>query len=234
METLNFDTIFRMRKESSLSVLDERASLLLFKLGERLPRGAWKVLEYSGDGILWLTFTISLIVIGCSSMFHRRELDSRDSTRSSLAQDSLLMGVNLLLGLLLDLAEVGLLKVLFRRPRPRHNSIAKDMNIIVSADAYSFPSGHSSRVSFLAQFALVFFGEQHHAISVVFLWAFIVALSRCMMGRHYCSDVIVGLALGYVTIYLLTRGSMERNTLLCTKESLSEMLSRVLPVRQHP
>lgn len=214
-----------MKKELSWSVLDERASLRLFRIGERLPRGAWKVLEYSGDGILWLTFAITLIAIGWLSTFNSTAWGSNDSYSSSLAQDSLEIGVNLLIGLLLDLAEVGLLKVIFRRPRPRHNSLAKDMNIIISADAYSFPSGHSSRVSFLAQFAVVFFCEQHSIIFAVFLWAFIVALSRCMMGRHYCSDVIVGLILGYGTIILLTRGSMERNALLCTKESLVEMLS---------
>lgn len=221
-----------MVKASSWSQLDERTSLWLFNLGEGLPRSIWKGLEYSGDGILWLTFAVTLIGIGCSFVIKSNQIDSRDEP--SLALDSLLIGVNLLAGLLLDLVEVGLLKVIFRRPRPNYNSLAKDMNIIVPVDAYSFPSGHSSRASFLAQFALVFFREEQLVIFAVFLWALIVGLSRCMMGRHYCSDVFLGLLLGYGTISILTRGSvLERSNLLCTNDCLTQMLSKVFAMRQH-
>lgn len=226
-----------MSNASSWSRADERASLWFFKLGKRLPRSAWKVLEYSGDGILWLILAATLIGIGFSNKLRTVESsydnNLQDANRPTLAEYSLLMGVNLLIGLVIDLIEVGLLKMIFKRPRPHHNTFAKDMNIIVPVDAFSFPSGHSSRVSFLAQYALLFFPMHHPLNLVVVIWAITVALSRCMMGRHYCSDVFAGLLLGYGTTWLLTKGAMERNSMLCTEECISEMLSKGFAVRQH-
>ena len=37
------------------------------------------------------------------------------------------------------------------------------------------------------------------------IWAFTVALSRCIMGRHYFSDVLGGLLLGFITIFLISK-----------------------------
>ncbi|KAJ6695636.1 hypothetical protein OIU74_014699 [Salix koriyanagi] len=70
---------------------------------------------------------------------------------------------SLLLGLLLDLAAVGLIKILFRRPRPPYNHLSS-MSTPVSADHFSFPSGHSSRVSFVA--ALVFLYKEAIEVAV--------------------------------------------------------------------
>ena len=36
-------------------------------------------------------------------------------------------------------------------------------------------------------------------------WAVVVAFSRCMMGRHYLSDVLAGLLLGVATLAILTQ-----------------------------
>lgn len=37
------------------------------------------------------------------------------------------------------------------------------------------------------------------------MWAVIVAFSRCVMGRHYLSDVVAGLLLGVLTIAFVTQ-----------------------------
>ncbi|CAK7355824.1 unnamed protein product [Dovyalis caffra] len=129
---------------------------------------------------------------------------------------------SLLLGLLLDLAAVGLIKILFRRPRPPYNHLSS-MSTPVSADHFSFPSGHSSRVSFVA--ALVFLykevieaavvevrdkggvcgrwvGEEGKLVKVVVVgvcvWAVVTAVSRVLLGRHYFFDVFAGLCLGVI------------------------------------
>ncbi|KAG5249192.1 lipid phosphate phosphatase beta [Salix suchowensis] len=129
---------------------------------------------------------------------------------------------SLLLGLLLDLAAVGLIKILFRRPRPPYNHISS-MSTPVSADHFSFPSGHSSRVSFVA--ALVFLykeaievavvelrekggvfgswvGEEGKLVDVVVVgvcaWAVVTAISRVLLGRHYFFDVFAGFCLGVI------------------------------------
>lgn len=191
----------------ALSKLDERLSLQLFQSGRAIPRSVWKILEYSGDGILWLMVATLIIIAGiCDSGLDASGCSALKGYRLFEAiDDCLSLGVNLLLGLLIDLVEVGLLKAIFKRPRPLHNEISKDMNVIVPVDAYSFPSGHSSRVSFLAQLAILMLPIQGYRLVVV-SWALLVSCSRCIMGRHYCSDVVAGLILGTVTTVLLTRG----------------------------
>lgn len=42
------------------------------------------------------------------------------------------------------------------------------------------------------------------------VWALTVAFSRCVMGRHYLSDVIAGLMLGVLTVALVTQVSFMR------------------------
>ncbi|XP_034888117.1 probable lipid phosphate phosphatase beta isoform X2 [Populus alba] len=129
---------------------------------------------------------------------------------------------SLLLGLLLDIATVGLVKILLRRPRPPYNHLSS-MSTPVSADHFSFPSGHSSRVSFVA--ALVFLykevmevaavearekggvfgswvGEDGKLVDVVVVgvcvWAIVTAVSRVLLGRHYFFDVFAGFCLGVI------------------------------------
>lgn len=45
-------------------------------------------------------------------------------------------------------------------------------------------------------------------LAAVTTWALVVALSRCMMGRHYLSDVIAGLLLGVGTMWCVSRGDL--------------------------
>jgi len=110
-----------------LTALDVRLSNALFRAGTSVPRWVWKLFEYSGDGIVWLAVTIAAALSPLSSPAAR------------------CLWVNFLLGLLLDLIEVGLLKGLVRRSRPSYNALAKDMVVVVAVDHFSFPSGHSSR-----------------------------------------------------------------------------------------
>lgn len=205
---------------------DERISSWLFTVGTRVPRGAWTVLEYSGDGIVWLSIAVAFVSLGFSKTVETMRNVSKISFQGDfLVDDSLLIGLNLLAGLIIDLLEVGILKVAFKRPRPHHNTITKDMRILVPVDAFSFPSGHSSRVSFLAQFACLLFPKQHLLMYSVLVWASMVALSRCMMGRHYCSDVVGGLLLGYPTMLLLTKGLVAKHSLLFSRDSIALLLS---------
>lgn len=216
---------------SALSQLDNRVSSWLFSLGTRVPRIFWKVLEYSGDGIVWLILAVTLVGVGISHTLERKENVFHASKRVYPSiNNSLVVGFNLLVGLVIDLIEVGVLKMIFKRPRPHHNKLSRDMNVLVSVDAYSFPSGHSSRASFIAQFALLLYPEYHSWKVGVIIWACVVAQSRCMMGRHYCSDVLAGLLLGYGTIMLLTKGGVSRNSLLCRDECIAELLSTGLAI----
>ncbi|KAF8092482.1 hypothetical protein N665_0413s0024 [Sinapis alba] len=121
-----------------------------------------------------------------------------------------------LLGLLLDLIFVGIVKLIFRRARPAYNH--PSMSAAVSADHYSFPSGHASRVFFVAASVHFFTSVAIEApgysfldgwvrdrgdgvvkgevLMVVWIWATVTALSRILLGRHYVLDVAAGACLG--------------------------------------
>lgn len=136
-----------------------------------------QLLEVSGHGVPWLLG--ALYCLARSSSWAGREV---------------LM--NLLFALLLDLLLVALIKGLVRRPRPAHNQM--DMFLAVSVDRYSFPSGHATRAALATRFIL-----KHLVLAVplrvlVVLWAFVVGLSRVMLGRHNVTDVAFGFLLGYL------------------------------------
>ena len=89
-----------------------------------------------------------------------------------------LLWLNLLIGLLGDLVYVGFIKASAARARPGYNK--DDMFLTVSVDRYSFPSGHSTRVAYLAMFFI------HYGASgpMMFLWAVCVGLSRIVLGKQ--------------------------------------------------
>lgn len=122
-------------------------------VGARVPRYIWKLLEYSGDGLVWLFITSLLLVLTvCAHTCGGVELEKNSSSgRYGLH----VVGVNLLLGIVVDLVQVGILKGVCKRPRPAHNAKAKDMKLVVAVDAYSFPSGHSSRCARFGIYALL-------------------------------------------------------------------------------
>lgn len=140
-------------------------------------RPLMKLLEISGHGIPWLLGTLYCL-----------------SRSDSWAGREVLM--NLLFALLLDLLLVALLKGLVRRRRPAHNQM--DMFVTLSVDKYSFPSGHATRAALVSRFIL-----KHLVLAIplrvlVVLWAFILGLSRVMLGRHNVTDVAFGFFLGYM------------------------------------
>ncbi|XP_074053559.1 polyisoprenoid diphosphate/phosphate phosphohydrolase PLPP6 [Macrotis lagotis] len=141
-----------------------------------------KLLEVSGHGLPWLG--------GTAYCLYRSD---------SWAGREVLL--NLLFALLLDLALVALLKGAVRRRRPPHNRA--DMFFTFSVDRYSFPSGHATRAALVARFVL-----RHLVLAVplrvlVLLWAFVLGLSRVMLGRHNVTDVAFGFAFGYLQYSLV-------------------------------
>ncbi len=106
---------------------DTDLSLAFYKsVGSRLPRAFYKALEHTGSGLLWLPLAVALFLApNASQKMHA-------------------LAANLFLGLLIDLAYVGLQKGIVRRPRPVYNN-ASDFLLVVKVDQYSFPSGHSAR-----------------------------------------------------------------------------------------
>ena len=91
---------------------------------------------------------------------------------------------------------VGSLKAIVRRQRPAHNQ--EDMFGTISVDRFSFPSGHATRATTVACFIVVHFLSGTYLVYPLILWAVLVIASRVLLGRHYVSDVFVGVIIGVV------------------------------------
>ncbi|KAJ0048475.1 hypothetical protein Pint_15899 [Pistacia integerrima] len=109
-----------------------------------------------------------------------------------------------LLGLLLDLLLIGLVKSIFRRSRPHYNP---SMIPAVSVDNFSFPSGHASRVFYIAGFAYLFtvFNGTGWFLVSVWTWALLTSVSRVLLGRHFVLDVFAGACLGVLEAMFVFR-----------------------------
>lgn len=97
-----------------------------------------------------------------------------------------------------------------RRPYMDHPSIdlhrpidsSSDINNI-HAQGFSFPSGHSTNVVCLFV-GLSNYKKEKKYFYLALLIAFLVGLSRVVVGAHYPSDVIAGWALGFITLFIVT------------------------------
>eukprot|EP00064_Thunnus_orientalis_P018800 superscaffoldBa00004456_g18906 len=74
---------------------------------------------------------------------------------------------------------------------------------IVAMDTYSFPAAHASRAIMVSKFLL-----NHLVLAVplrilLYLWAFLVGMSRVLLGKHHLSDVGCGFALGFLHFRLV-------------------------------
>ena len=99
------------------------------------------------------------------------------------------LGWDLLLTVMITAVLVGLLKGIFRRQRPKAKRA-------FATDKYSFPSGHAARATAVA-ITLAF--HQPLLAPVWLIWAVLVGLARVALSRHYLSDVIGGMSVGFIT-----------------------------------
>jgi len=96
------------------------------------------------------------------------------------------------------------IKAAVNRPRPA----VSDPTLIALEDAriHSFPSGHTSSAFALAT-SVSLDHPQWYVIAPAYLYASLVAYSRCYLGVHYPSDVLAGAALGTASAWITHRGA---------------------------
>lgn len=197
--------------------LDTAVSLHLYTFFQPiLPFSFLKSLELSGDGRLFFPIILSILLT-------TTPIATLTTTFSS---PSTLLLLNLLIGSLLDLLLIGLIKHLIQRPRPVYN---KNMFLSFAVDHWSFPSGHSSRVSFIATFCFFYSNHIREALLtnllnldaksaiveyfavLVGVWAAITSVSRVLLGRHFVLDVVAGGCLGVLEGLLVFRALNYEN-----------------------
>ena len=108
-----------------------------------------------------------------------------------------------------------LIKHAVGRIRPLNDEfmVAQGLHILERGGGYSFFSAHSANSFGLA--CSTFFGMKRCLMAVpkwlkaygwwMFFWAFMVAISRIFVGKHYLGDVIVGILVGSLTGYCFAR-----------------------------
>lgn len=108
---------------------------------------------------------------------------------------------------------------------PFSNIDVKVLQHWIEEAGYSFPSGHSFNAFLLATvfaFSLYTAGRKqfHKYYALPFVWAFLVALSRVVIGAHTPLDVSVGAALGLLISLLFLYFDSTRKWIIHRKKTI--------------
>ncbi len=119
------------------------------------------------------------------------------------------VGMNILVGLV----ATPMLKNIFFRRRPYfdHESIKILKPVDASADiydisaqGYSFPSGHSTNSAILYSSLPMYKKKKKFLRVIAILVPFLVGLSRVMLGAHYVTDVLCGWTVGALLMFTVS------------------------------
>jgi len=130
------------------------------------------LLAHSGDSWFWLIGLGLLWWVGTDYWKH--------------------LALVMIIGIGVTALVVLVIKFTVRRRRPQ----GEWGRIYRSTDPHSFPSGHAARSTMLAVIALGM-GPLWLGLSLL-LWVPLVGLARIILGVHYPSDILAGMALGIV------------------------------------
>ncbi len=136
----------------------------------RFKRALAVVLAHSGDSWFWLIGLGLLWWLG--------------------AEEWKQLALVMIIGIAVTAVIVLVIKFTVRRRRPQ----GEWGRIYRSTDPHSFPSGHAARSSMLAVIALGL-GPLWLGLSLL-VWVPLVGLARIILGVHYPSDILAGMALG--------------------------------------
>ena len=126
--------------------------------------------------------------------------------------DSIYLILGILLTILVsDQFTSTFMKPFFERFRPCHDpEIGYLVHIVKKCGGqYGFASGHSANSFGIAMFIWMTFRTYWRGTWLMFIWAFIVAFSRIMVGVHYPGDILTGAVLGIFFGWLIFKSVEE-------------------------
>ena len=108
--------------------------------------------------------------------------------------------------IMLTNVSIGLLKNIFSRVRPW--AASGSIELLRDVDGFSFPSGHSANCTALYPTTAYEFKERKWLKWVAIFVPLLCGISRCYVGAHWPTDVIVGLATGLL-IFLMVEAVLR-------------------------
>lgn len=96
--------------------------------------------------------------------------------------------------IMLTNVSIGLLKNIFSRVRPW--AASESIELLRDVDGFSFPSGHSANCTALYPTTAFEFRDRKWLLWIAIFVPCLCGISRCYVGAHWPTDVIVGLATG--------------------------------------
>lgn len=129
---------------------------------------------------------------------------------SQLSTSQLLYAVIAFVALLVitDQGSVQFFKEVFHRYRPCHNPSLKDEIELISGKCggtYGFVSSHASNVFGFSYLTFSILKTNTKWWGLVFVWAFLVSVSRIYLSVHYPSDVLCGAIYGLTVGFLMSK-----------------------------
>ena len=103
--------------------------------------------------------------------------------------------------IMLTNVSIGLLKNIFSRVRPW--AASGSIELLRDVDGFSFPSGHSANCTALYPTTAYEFKERKWLRWAAAFVPLLCGISRCYVGAHWPTDVIVGLAAGLLLFLLV-------------------------------
>jgi len=163
---------------------------------------------FEKDFILWLqsigsgTFlqNIFIVINNAISFFGEEKIAVVVITLVYLGIDKII-GQKIALALLLSDTFSFCIKNVFVRLRP--HQVVNEIAYLREVNGYSFPSGHSATAASFYPSLAIGFKTKKWLKAFAIILPILVALSRNYLGCHWISDVIVGLAIGYLNFLLV-------------------------------
>ncbi|XP_023843491.1 inactive phospholipid phosphatase 7-like isoform X1 [Salvelinus sp. IW2-2015] len=152
------------------------------------------LLAFTGHGITWIIGTIVCLT-------RSNTLAGQEVLVNLLLEVKASHGRGSEAALLLDVMTVAGVQKLIKRKGPWEMSPGFLDYCVM--DVYSFPAAHASRAAMVSKFLL-----SHLVLAVplrilLVLWAFLVGMSRVLLGRHHLTDMACGFALGLLHFSLV-------------------------------